>query len=133
MGRIVLAAFVAAALLGADQPKKTLLADDTDKRIQQAFPEAVHSLIKLNWSGRGLLIAADTMTIADDGRVRLSSCFIAQFPKGSDGGTGVRPTTLFSESAYFKFDKPVRRIVEFAEANLIALELSNGVGVTLPK
>jgi hypothetical protein len=128
--------FVVVAFLGAlGAPSVTSAGEGaTERKLQQAFPndqQASSAAIKVNVRAQGLVFAADSATVEPDGRIKLSNCAIAQFPRQDAGGKTIRPTTIRSEYAYLKYDGPVRSIVDLVIRKILAVELPGGATMKL--
>jgi hypothetical protein len=128
--------FVVIAVLGVVGAPSVTTADErtTELKLQQAFPNdrGVSNLgIKLTIRAQGLVIAADSAIVEPDGRIKLSDCAIAQFPRQDAGGMTIRPTTIRSEYAYLKYDGPVRSMGDLASRKILAVELPGGATMSL--
>jgi hypothetical protein len=127
--------FVVVTFLGAlGAPSVTTAGETTtERKLQQAFPndQASSAAIKLNIRAQGLVISADSAIVEPDGRIKLSDCAIAQFPRQDAGGKTIRPTTIRSEYAYLRYDVPVRSLVDLVSRKILAVELPGGATMSL--
>jgi hypothetical protein len=103
-----------------------------EARLQQAFPgsEVRSFAIRVHLRSKGLLIAADSLSITADGRAKLGPCALARFA----GGKGGRPslqTAVRSRYALVEMDRPVSSFSDLASGKIVSVKLAGGVRLTL--
>lgn len=103
-----------------------------DQKLQQAFgpqSDVVRRNIKVEAQSGGVFLATDTCDILDDGRVKLTPLRVAIFGKSVGEGGTPEINTISSDTAYLKFDRPVRSALEMSNRKVVAAELWGHVAV----
>ena len=80
------------------------------ERLRQAFGENCaeqHRRIKLEWRSQGIVLAADSYQLLDNGQVRLTRVSVAFFGKDRGDGNQVEINTIRGEQADIEFDRPI--------------------------
>src|SRR5207249_4415884 len=83
--------------------------------------------IKVEISARGLVIAAESFKIEDDGRVCLKPFFLAIFGKEKADTKGVEINTVRSKEAYLRFDRAVGNYIEMSSRKIVGGTLKSDV------
>jgi len=107
---------------------------ETDKKLRLAFgddcPE-LRSYFKLDVGSRGLVLTADDFHLEPDGRVKLTRCSIALFATGGGGADAPPITTIRSDSAFLKLDRPINWLHELGKRKIVSVEVAGGLHVTV--
>jgi hypothetical protein len=103
-----------------------------EARLQQAFPgtEVRNFAVRLHLRSKGLLIAAESVSVTADGRVKLGPCALARFA-GGKGGLPSLQTALRSRYALVEMDRPVSSFSDLARGKIVSVQLAGGVRLTL--
>jgi len=134
---------------GKDEPRvsakaKAFLAEDLfpskpreeDRKLRLAFGDNCQELkatIKLVLASRGLVLAADTFNIEEDGRLKFTPCSIALFSAGDGDATAPPITTIRSVSAFLQLDRPINTLWALGDRKIVSVELAGGMRVVLNK
>jgi hypothetical protein len=117
-----------------DGPKEARPAvSPIEARLRQAFPgddRPLHAAIRLDHRSKRLLIAAETFTVCEDGRVRLTDCAIARFARGGDAGKAVPVTAVRAPEALIRLDKPIGKFADLGARTIMSVDLTGGVRLT---
>ncbi len=100
-------------------------------RLRLAFgdnsPEVKQRKFKLEVEPRGIVVAAEEVTIESDGRVKFVPFSVAVFSKEKPGEKGENSfpdiTTVQSDIAYLTFDKPLRSITDWGSRKITGGQL----------
>jgi hypothetical protein len=137
MGKDALTVLVSVLLLGvaglAGAAEKAEKGPDLETRFRKAFPgddRVLQLAIRFDHRRKGLLMAAESFTVLDDGRVGLTDFAMAWVGKG-DSKSPV--TAVRSAHAVLTLDKPIARFHEVGSRKILSIELANGVRLTLDK
>jgi hypothetical protein len=101
-----------------------------EKKLIEAFGENQQIRecpIKLEIRAKGLVLAARTFIICDDGRVKFETFFLAIFGKDKGDGRPVEINTVKSKKAYLHFDRPVGNFTEISNRKIIGGTLENDI------
>jgi hypothetical protein len=104
-----------------------------EARLRHAFPgddRPLHAAIRLDYRPKRLLIAAETFTVCEDGRVRMTDCAIACFAKGGDAGKASPVTAVRAPEALIRLDKPVTNFADLGARKILSVDLPGGVRLT---
>ncbi|MCI0460264.1 MAG: LptA/OstA family protein [Gemmataceae bacterium] len=102
--------------------------NEADRMLRLAFgddcPESKRT-IKLETRAKGLVLAADIVQFMDDGRVKLIPFSLALFGKETGPDKIPEITTVRSDIAIIKFDRPVKSIADMGNRRMVAGELQH--------
>jgi RNA polymerase sigma factor (sigma-70 family) len=87
--------------------------------------------IKIECGRQRLVIAANTMTVQPDGRIRFEDCVVARLPLARDGAKSGSPTTIRSEHALVKLENPAHTVTDLGTGTILAVEFADGVRMNL--
>ncbi len=100
--------------------------NEADRKLRQAFgddcPESKRT-IKLETRAKGLVLAADSFQILEDGRVKLTPFSVALFGKEEGPDKVPEITTVRSDLAILEFDRPISSIADMGNRRLVGGEL----------
>jgi lipopolysaccharide export system protein LptA len=116
---------------GPDEPRKPK-SSALQSKLRQAFGaecKEVNCPIKLELHAKRFVLAADTFTIEQDGRVYLQPLSLAQFGAEKGDGRPVEINTLCARQAYLTFDRPVTNLSELSNRKIVAAELFDQIQV----
>src|SRR5262249_13387426 len=106
---------------------------EIDRKLKLGFGEGCPEekrAIKLEMRAKGIVLAADSFSIEEDGRVKLMPFSVVLFGKEDEKQktNQVEPkdpeiNTVQSDIAYFRFDQPVHNIQEMTSRKIVGGEL----------
>jgi hypothetical protein len=106
--------------------------DEADRPLRAAFGEdALNAPVKMVFRSRGLVLAADTLSIEGGGRVRLNRCRLA-FCEGKPGAVAVLVRALRADEVRLTFDRPILVAGDVGRRRLTAVEPAGNVRITFP-
>src|SRR5262245_34936547 len=106
----------------------------TESKIKMAWGNECEELrreIRLDLRSKGVLLAAGHFDIKPDGRVELTPCSFALFPKSKEDGKFPEINTVQCEIALITLDRPVTNLTEMNSRKIVAVELRGNRGVTI--
>ena len=89
-----------------------------------------NAAIKVELRGQGLLLAASTLAIDPDGRVRLTDCVLVRLGPGVDSAKSWCATTIRSKYIVFTLDQPIRSVTDLGTRKILSAELAGGLRLT---
>ena len=107
---------------------------ENELRIRQAFGNESKEIERKSkvWSAsKGVVLAFDTFTKEDDGRVRFAPFSAAIFPKDKAPKAFPEINIVQCEYALVTFDQPIGSLAELSRRKVIAVELGGRGGVKL--
>jgi hypothetical protein len=78
-------------------------------------------------------VAAESITVEQDGRVKLAPCVIVRFFAVKDREEPSPLVTIRCEEAYFKLDQPIRSAGELGNRKIVSVELADGFHFAVEK
>jgi hypothetical protein len=120
---------MAAALCAGGVPLPTPLSE-REQKLQQAFGTDCDELrwgLKMLFRDKGLVLAAEKLTMETDGRVKLTPCSIAHFTNNSNSKLQI--VTTRSEWVLLALDRPIQNLSELASSKILAAEFPGGLKV----
>ncbi len=107
-----------------------------DTKLRQAFgegsPEVKSRKFKLEVEPKGIVLAAQEVTIEPDGRAKLVPFSVAVFSKekgDKPANTYPEITTIQAEKAYLTFDRPLRSITEMGNRKITGGEMTGNIKI----
>ena len=107
-----------------------------NKKLRLAFGEGSEEVksrkFKLEIEPRGLVLAAQEVTIEPDGRAKLVPFSVAIFSKDKGekkDSTYPEITTVQSDVAYLKFDKPLKSLMAMESRKIVGGELTGDIKI----
>jgi RNA polymerase sigma factor (sigma-70 family) len=122
-------AFLKVELKGEWKRVNTALEDKLRKALPGMDVEGFS--IQVESRGQRLVIAANQAKVLEDGRIRLEDCAVARLPAVPEGAKPGRATSIRSEHAIFKLDKPARTVTDLGTGKVLAVEFADGVRMNL--
>ena len=107
---------------------------NADKKLVQAFGEGcreVNRAVKLDLTGRGLLLAFDKFEPEADGRVKLSTFSMAKFRRPNKNGDTKPIIAIRSEFARLTLDRGISSVLELGNRKILRIELADGTRLTM--
>ncbi len=103
-----------------------------DRKLKQAFSDSAvkDAAVKLEFRSQGLLLAASSVTIEPDGRIKLTDCAVARFGEGADPARPGRLTTMRSTQVTLALDKPINGLTDLGDRRVLSAELAGGIRMT---
>jgi len=104
---------------------------NADKKLVQAFGEGcreVNRAVKLDLTGRGLLLAFDKFEPEADGRVTFS---MAKFRRPNKNGDTKPIIAIRSEFARLTLDRGISSVLELGNRKILRIELADGTRLTM--
>jgi RNA polymerase sigma factor (sigma-70 family) len=107
-----------------------------DQQLGRAFPanrwEVCEAAIKLEIRSQRLVLAADSMSIEEDGRVRFAPCWLVRYDAEAPGSAAPQALTLRCREVRLTFDGAVRNLADMGRRRVVAIEPAGNVRLALP-
>jgi hypothetical protein len=109
---------------------------ERDQMLRKAFGAdcaEVRRSIKLLVRDKGLVLAAEQMTIESDGKIKCAQCSLARFSGKATDKEARQLTAIQSEWALLTLDGQVERISDLGTRRIISIEFPGGTRMNFEK